>query len=622
MTTVAAPGGVAVPINRPGRATGFAVAAFAAGVGLLLCSIANEMGRATSGSPQPLYWLGIVVMVAPIFYRLTSEVASPGERLALVCLLGLGLYGVKLVRDAPLFTFADEMIHVWNSNQISAHHTAFHSNPILPISRYYPGLEGATSALRSFTGLNAFAAGSIIVGAARLTMMSTMFMVFWRVGKSARAAGIGTAIFTGNFNFVFWSGQYSYESMALPLLMVLILVIVERDRLPAAARAGWPILAVILIAAIVVTHHITSYVTVATLLVFSLAMAWVPRKAKPPNPWPLALLAAVMTVAWLLVVASSTVGYLTPVLSNAFTASIHTIAGEAPTRGLFQGGVSTVEPTPLIARAVSLLAVVLLVVALPFGLRKVWRRFRDEPIAVVFAIAALGFFASLALRLAPAAWETGNRAGEFLFIGLAFVLSFVGLEAWRPRRLPALGRLLTAAALCVIVVGGAITGWPWDSQVAHPMRIDSQAGPAISSPPLGVAEWARQQIKGGRFAALTADSRLLLEPGRKYTVSDYTANVVEILPEPQLPSWALSVLRRNQVRCVVADQRAVASDGIRGYYFPAEGSATNALLPRSTVTKYEAGKGVARIFDGGPILVYDLEAFHDAATRGRAGGNR
>ena len=81
----------------------------------------------------------------PIFYRLTSRDASPGERLALVCLLGLSLYAVKVVRDAPLFTFSDELIHAFNAHQIAATHHLFEANPILKVTPYYPGLEGATS---------------------------------------------------------------------------------------------------------------------------------------------------------------------------------------------------------------------------------------------------------------------------------------------------------------------------------------------------------------------------------------------------------------------------------------------------------------------------------------------
>ncbi|HXR60364.1 MAG TPA: hypothetical protein VN732_03460, partial [Solirubrobacterales bacterium] len=236
----------------------FALAVFASGAGLLVCSVANALSRAGEAPSPLLYWAGILLIAAPILYRLTSEEASPAERLALVCLLGLALYGVKLVRDAPIFTFADEFLHGYNSNQVSQHHHLFNDNPILETSKYYPGLEGATSALRTWTGFSAYTAGAIVIGAARLTAMSAMFVLFWRVSDSARIAGLGTAIFTGNFNFFFWSAQFSYQSMAFPLLLLILLAVVELEVGPRAARGAWRGLAALTITAVVVIHHVTS----------------------------------------------------------------------------------------------------------------------------------------------------------------------------------------------------------------------------------------------------------------------------------------------------------------------------------------------------------------------------
>lgn len=609
METLAPKGELALPTIEPaGSASRLPAIAFASGVGLFICSIANALSRATEAPSPLIYWAGILLIALPIFYRLTSNAASPGERFALVCLLGLSLYGVKLVRDAPMFTFSDELIHAFNSDQISRHHHLFHASPILETSRYYPGLEGATSALRALTGLSAFGAGAIVVGAARLTMMSAMFVVFWRVSGSHRIAGIGTAIFTGNFNFLFWSAQYSYESMALPLMMMVLMAVVEIDLAPRAVRGAWRLLAAIGIAAVVVTHHITSYALATTLVALSAAAALVRRTPKPSNPWALALLAVALTVLWLFVVASSTVGYLSPVITDAIKSTLHTAAGEAPSRTLFQGTSSTVGPTPTVGRAIALLAVVLLAAGLPFGLRTVWRRYRTQPIALIFGLAAIGFFGALALRLAPQAWETGNRASEFLFIGLAFVLGCVGLERWRPTAFPLLGRVLTAGALAVVLAGGAITGWPWDSQLSLPMRVRSAAGPTISSPPLAMAEWAEKNVSSGRFAALTADARLLLDPAERDVVSDYVADVNDILPAPSLSSWELPLLREEGVRFVVADQRVVSNDGFRGYYFATPNSPRNALLPRSAVTKFGNAPGVERIYDNGMIIVYDIGA--------------
>src|SRR4051794_39373005 len=156
----------------------------AAGAGLLVCAVANALARATLAPSPLIFWAGILILALPIFYRLTSREASPGERLALVCLLGLSLYAVKVVRDAPLFTFSDELVHAFNASQIVEHNHLFHFNPILPVTPNYPGLEGATSALMTLTGMSPYGAGIVIVGAARLALVAAMFFLFSRVSGS------------------------------------------------------------------------------------------------------------------------------------------------------------------------------------------------------------------------------------------------------------------------------------------------------------------------------------------------------------------------------------------------------------------------------------------------------
>lgn len=163
----------------------------AAGAGLLLCSVANALARATLAPSPLIFWAGILILALPIFYRLTSREASPGERLLLVCLLGLSLYAVKVVRDAPIFTFSDELVHAFNASQIVQHHHLFEFNPILPVTPNYPGLEGATSALMTLTGMSPYGAGIIIVGAARLVLMVAMFFLFSRVSGSPGSPASG-----------------------------------------------------------------------------------------------------------------------------------------------------------------------------------------------------------------------------------------------------------------------------------------------------------------------------------------------------------------------------------------------------------------------------------------------
>lgn len=578
-----------------------------AGLGLLVCSLANALSRQILDPPSLLYWAGILIVALPIFYRLTSREAPAAERLALVCLLGLSLYAVKVVRDAPLFTFSDELVHAFNADQIAGHHHLFRFNPILPVTPSYPGLEGATSALMTMTGLSSYWAGIVVVGAARLSLVAAMFLLFARVGGSARTAGLGVAIYAGNFNFLYWGAQYSYASLSLPLFVILLMALSDRESSPREWSREWAVPIVLGTAAIVVTHHLTSYTLAAFLGVLALVHWSIRRDWNWPNPWRYALFAALLAGAWLLLVASSTVGYIAPVLSEAFDAIFETASGDAPPRALFQGKGSTVPDTPWLARAVALLAVAMLAAALPFGLRRVWQRLRTQPFALIFALAALGFFATLALRLAPAAWETGNRASELLFIGLAFVVAFAGFEAWRPRGRAWLGRASVTAGLGVLLVGGAIAGWPWDLQLASPLRASAD-GRTISSAPLAAAEWAGHNVpEGRRFGASIADARLLMAHGERIALAGKTPDIQDILLEPALSDWELPLLRENDVRYVVTDRREIAGDATRGYFFSERGVEEEALQ-RAAITKFGDIPGAARIYSNGEIAVYDLKA--------------
>jgi len=591
---------------RPKLSTGYvAPIALCCGLGLLLCAYANTLSREALDPTSLLYWAGVLLIALPIFWRLTSREASFSERLGLVCLLGLSLYAVKVVRDAPLFSFSDELVHAFNADQIATHHHLFRFNPILPVTPNYPGLEGATSALMTITGMSSYGAGIVVVGAARLSLMIALFLLFNRIGGSARTAGLAVAIYAGNFNFLFWGAQFSYESIALPLFVVVLMAVAERDASPREWARDWGVPIVLGIAAIVVTHHLTSYATAVFLGGLAVVYWALRRNWGWPNPWRYAILAAVLAVGWLLLVASSTFGYLGPVIGEAFEAIFNTASGEAPPRGLFQGKGSSIPATPLPARGIALLGVALLGLAVLFGLKRFWRGYRKDPYALIFALASIAFFATLLLRLAPAAWETGNRLSEYLFVGLAFIAALSGLQNWAPAKRPWAGRAALTAGLGVVLVGGAISGWPWDLQLAAPIRASAE-GRTISSAPLALGEWAKQNLpEDSRFAASTADARILMAPGERVAFAGKTPDIQDMLEEPALSDWELPLLREEGIRYIVADRREISSDATRGYAFSIRGEEPE-LMPLATVTKFAGLPRARRIYSSGDISVYEL----------------
>lgn len=574
-----------------------------AGIGLLICTAANLLERGTHSSPTIVYWFGLLVIAVPIFIRLLSEKPGYRERLGLVVLFGIALFGVKVAHDSPMFIFPDEFAHAFNANQIVNHHELFRLNPLLPITPHYPGLEGVTSALMSLTGVSVFTAGTLVIGAARLMLVLAMFLLFARVSRSARIAGIAVAVFAGSSNFLFWSAQYSYESLSLPLMIVVLLAFVEWDAAEPRWRRAWSILLVLVLAAIVVTHHLTAY---ATIVIFAvLALFYRLLRVQRPNPWRFAVIAAAMVTFWLFVAAGKTREYLWPVLSDAFKGAFNTASGEAAPRPLFHAGTSDVGVTPFLPRAIALLAVALLGLGMLYGLRAVWRRYRLQPLPLVLVLGSLGFFAALMLRFVPSAWETGNRAGGFFFIGLAFVVGHALPQLLRGQRRLRWRYAGLTAALGVILVGGAISGWPWDAQLTPPLRASAE-GHEIVSEPLALAEWVERELPDQRFGAPEADARMLMVPGETIAFAGESPDVKDIVRSAALEPWQLPLLEREGIRYVVGDRRDVSSDNVRGYFFHVPGEGNEALAEKGVVHKW-AQIPVARIFDSGRIVLFDLE---------------
>ena len=417
-------------------------------------------------------------------------------------LLGLSLYLVKVVHDAPSFTFSDELVHAFNVEQIREHSHLFHHNPILDGDAVLPGLRGRDlGPRRRSAGSPPTPPGWSSSASPGLTLIGALFLLFERVGGSARTAGLAAAIYTTNFNFLFWGAQFSYESLALPLLVVVLLMLSERevaapgtlrrvggaaghrdrgdrrhppphllraDRRPRPARRR---------------RSGTSPATgrrrtrgrspLLTAFLVASGWRWSPARPSPTSP----------TRSRKRSKRSAT---RSPASRRRAGSSR---APATPGRPRSGRGSSPCSGSPCSPSAGSSAS------ARP-GAATATGPGRSSSCSPRSASSSPS-----ALRLAPAAWETGNRASEFFFIGLAFVVAGAGLHraalalaaAGAARSSPPPSASSSSAA--------SISGWPWDAQLAKPLRVSAE-GRTISSPPLALAEWARRegperQVGGG-----------------------------------------------------------------------------------------------------------------------------
>lgn len=603
--------------------------AFTAAVGIAVVVAAGALSRTGRPYAAALFWAGMAAMVIPAVVRLTSTAARRGERVALVLVVGMALYVVKVVRDPIGFTYPDEFLHAHNLLEILRSGRLFGENPLLPVTSFYPGLESVAAAVRSLSGLSPFTAALVVIGAARLVMVGALFVLLERVSGSARVAGVAVVVYVATPTFVFFSAQFSYESLALPLAVLAVTLVVSSSPVGGGTSWGTVAAAVVVVLAVVVTHHMTAYaLTTFLVLVCAASARW--GKGDVRGLWVVTAVALVTSALWLSFVARQTFGYLGPILVNAVDATMRTAVREQPPRQLFSP--VTGPARPALERAVALVAAAIAVAAQPLGLPEVWRRARQRPVAAVLMAASVGYVGSLALRVVPGAWETGARASEFLFIGCALVVAagcLLLVERVPGRRA---GRWLASAAVGVLVAGGVIAGWSrlWTAQ---PYRVTA-AGGSIDPEGVNASRWAGAHLpSASTVAAGEADARMLLVEGGVRAIAGTYPDVIDVLRSPALEGWQVDLLADQGVSHVMTDARPAAADVMAGYTFPATsgepfpqaaadvmtGSTQVAGAPaeasqEDALAKFERA-GASRVFDSGNIAIDDVSSLTPEAGR-------
>jgi hypothetical protein len=585
--------------------------AVSTGAGVFAIALADTAARFGSPMGEPLFWLGLGTLFVPLAFRLVVSPVPRAERLGATLLLTGGMYLVKVVHGPIRFVFFDEFSHLRTASDILASGRLFEPNPLLTVSPFYPGLEVATNAIANLAGVSVGDAGFVVIGAARIALALGLFLLLEHVSGSDRVAALGSLVYAGNPNFAFWSSQYAYESLALPLAIGVLYLAARAASSPREqGRLEWLIALVGI--AIVMTHHVTTYFLVGTLLTWAVVAAIVPRFAASAAGPPIRATAAiaVAALAWLVLVAPATFGYLAPLAGNAVQQGLAFLSGVGTLKTFFRGDPSLVAPAW--ERIVAFGAVITVVVLLAAGLIRfgaVLRASRGAAgggLGTVLGLGGLAYFPALAVRALPAGSEISNRAGEFLFVAVAFLVApvLMALEA-RPRaREVRLALLITITT--VVFAGGVIIGMPRWARLPGSFLLSGDTR-AIQPESLDASAWLTATF--GRRNGVIADQTNALVMGA-FGDQDIRHGLGYVYFLPEIAAPDLRALREADVRFVVVDQRITTMLPLIGFYFesgePGAGKHTTPLRPEDLAILEEAA-GLRRVFDSGNVIVYELE---------------
>jgi hypothetical protein len=538
---------------------------------------------------------------------------SRGERVAILLIVGLALYLVKLMLSPLGLTGPDELTHWRTLEDILRTGHLFADNPLLRISPIYPGLEAAAAGATVTSGLGVFPVAIVLIGAAKLVTVLAVFLIASTVSGSARVAGVATVIYMANPSFLLFDAAFSYESLAIPLALVAIWAILRWTR--HGGRLGLHAgLAAVAIAATAVTHHLTSLVLLALLLTWAIVWFIRDRGRTTGRPIVLAVVwALVCNLGWLLIAGTLALSYLSFIVNGGLQELIAIVTGTREARQLFAPRPGLATPLPEVVVAYG--AVVLLLASLPFLIRHALRSRRPPAIVVVLALAALLYPASLALRFTTLGAEVSQRASEFLFLPIG-VLGADWLAGRRRtgRRLPS---GLLAPVLLVIFAGGIVAGAPLLSRLPGPYLV---AAEQRSVEPQGIetAAWVLRELGAdNRLIADRTNAKLLGAIGLQYPVTSANEHIgtAFVMFARTLGPNELSVMREARVKYVVVDLRLSTDLPSYPFYFESaepDAGAHAEPIPVEALQKFEGRPGVTRVYDSGDIRIYDVSGLVDA----------
>jgi hypothetical protein len=592
--------------------------ALTASAAFFMVSLANIGSRAAQPWAEWLFWLGLLLLYVPIALALLVGRLTRAERVGVILVLGLLLFLCEAVAYPLGPASFDEMLHARTAEDILVTGRLFNPNAMLPVSPHYPGLENVTAALQSLSGMELWPASVIVLGVARVLLMLSMFLLVERVADSARLAGLAVLVYAANPRFLYFDSQFAYESLGLPLAIFVLAAAAARGRVGSVRLELAAILVVAF--AVVVTHPVTSAMLATFLVIWTVARYVVPRLQRDAEPGPDPALLAVATVAavagWAILVAPQVIDYIQSPVTRATDQIIELLSGEAESRTPFQSAAG--EVAPLWERVVGLGSVAILVAVLPFGLRELWRRHRDSPLAWALAIVALAYPLGVLGRLSPLGAEIAARTPEFLFLGVGLCVAAF-LTRWLSFRWRSTPRLaVVAGAAAVVLVGGVVLGIPRWARLPGPYLASADAR-SIEPNGIAAATWARTELGPDNRVIADRVNRLLMGVyGHQETIlaNNPFVDMAAFYQAFEFGPPQHRLVAAQRVRFAVVDLRLTRLLPTVGFYFQKQeldsGPRTVPLRPGG-LTKFDTEPGLDRLFDNGDIRIYDVSTLGSLA---------
>ena len=463
---------------------------------VLIQSAGYALGWSGAETSAVLLWyVGFALLVAPFAALLLAATRTDHQRLGGVLAFSLLLYASWLMSNPILSTRFDESLHVTTLLSLVEGGDFFADNTMLPVSPRYPGLELAAGGLHWMTGLPLFACQVAVVLLSRSVFVLAFFLLASRIAGSTRAGAAVVVLYAASPQFYFFNAQFSYQTVAIAMLMAAVYLLVRAFDSP-HETPWWGLLgAQACLAALALTHHLTSWLTLGALWVLVLLFRLGGERRRFRLTLITAELATMVVAAWSAVILPLLSLYLGPIFEGAGAELVRILALDGIGRQL--GSNPSGEVTPVWQLVVMGTAVLIwCLLLLPAG----WAALRGRtlggsrarylPLAVAlcYPLLQLG-------RFSARAGEIADRASTFVTMAMALVVG-----CWLVPVMRRAGRLVVPVAV-VLILGGTILGSGPDWQRVPGPYLAGAEQRSVDADTIAYAQWAGRYLPAGSLIA-------------------------------------------------------------------------------------------------------------------------
>jgi hypothetical protein len=569
----------------------------------------------------PLFWLAVI---APILIFATILLrCSPSPATRQLTLVLLALYPAVVYRMSSPLVLAgfDEHLHERTLTDLLNGSGLFAPNPLLDVSPRYPGLELFTGVLIRLTDLPVMAGMSLAVFICRVLLVLFLYHGALAVTRSYRRASLMVIFYAASPQFYFFNSQFAYQTLALTLAIG-GLVLLHRsfeDDYPGAKRP-LVVLATIALVATAVSHHATSWITLAFLV------AWT-ATAERRKRRTLALVTAITAIAminWTTLSVSNLTSYLSPIV----VAIVHQLLTAFGRTQLFADKAGT--PDPLWERAVIVLYALLAAsAAVVCGWKVLRRSIRNRHYSLAFiGIVSVTYPITLAAHFQAMTASYGDRTSTFMALPAALCCSLVvknpigALREGRRRSRVYVAALVGAAALAYL--GGVAYGsGPSWSLLPGKYLVDAD-GRSQDPETVAATQWAGTHLPAGsRIVADRTAGDLLAGEARMWIVKPtHGYYPSEIYFSKAWQPGLFGIIKGLDIQYLYVDERLSESLPHSGYYFSKSENAKPTKLSPTALTKFNDASGLTVVYHHGPISIYDTAGLGVAMTKEGYVGSR